>query len=87
MSEAPSPLLATDPASLDLVFTSGPTTLSDAHLNGLILELRRRRNEFLSSEAAKSLAPKKVKPKLGEVTPTSAVLADKPPAELDLGDI
>jgi len=81
------PLTSTDPASLDLLFSSDPTTLSDREIERLVLELRRRRSEFLSSEATKALAPKKTRAKAEPQSAASAAALDKPLSEISLDDL
>lgn len=83
----PSPLLTTSPDALTLLFDADPTTLTDADLDALILELRRRRSVFASDEAAKAAAGRKAR-----VKPTAASVAapqtlDRPVTELSLEDL
>lgn len=82
-----SPLLATDADALTRLFEADPTTITDAELTTLIVELRRRRNAFLSEEAAKSLAPKKARTKSDPIPASVAAALDKPVSELDLEDL
>lgn len=90
-----SPLASVTPASLTALFEADPSTLSDADLSTLILDLRRRRSAFLSEEAATAAKGKKAKPsrpldeegnrlpdKIGD-----ASLRDKPGAEISLDDL
>ena len=82
-----SPLSAPSPDSLSDLFLSDPTTLSDGKLTSLILELRRRRSEFQSAEAAKALAPKRVTKVKGKVDAAVSADLDKPATEIDLEDL
>lgn len=81
------PLLNTDAASLDRVFGTDPMTHPPKDHCALVLELRRRRSEFLSSEAAKVLAPKKPRAKADPLTSAEAARLDKPVSEIGLDDI
>jgi len=85
MSETP--LASADPDSLTAIFTSDPLTLTDDQLHRAIIELRRRRNAFLSEEAAKAAAGKAKRPKAQASSAEKAALIDKPPAELSLDDL
>lgn len=82
-----SPLLTTSPDALSALFSSDPTTLTDAQLDTLIHELRRRRNAFMSEEAAKATAPKSKRTKAELLTPSTAAELDKPTSELSLDDL
>lgn len=82
-----SPLLAVNADAISELFEADPLTLTDAQLMSLILELRRRRNEFASSEAAKSLAPKKSRTRAEPQSAVEAAALDKPITEVGLDDI
>lgn len=84
MSEPDSPLLIPSPDSLTALFLADPLTLDDAKLTVLVREFRRRRNEFLSAEAATAAKGKKAKP---VASPADALIRDKPPTEIDLSDL
>lgn len=73
--------------SIALLFEADPTSLSDADLLTLIHELRRRRNVFLSEEAAASLKAKKTRATPEPSTPARAAALDKPASEIDLEDL
>lgn len=88
MTNLPSPLAEASPDSLTLLFEHDPLTLSDAQIMTGITELRRRRSEFASAEAAKALAPRKTR--TASTTPSSAsdsVTLDKPTADIALDDL
>ncbi len=87
MSGEPSPLSTVTPDALTALFTADPLTLSDADLMGLVQELRRRRNEFTASEAAKSLKPKAAKTKPDPASAPTAAAMDKPTKEFGLDDL
>lgn len=82
------PLATVDHDSITAIFCADPTSLTDADLDKLVLELRRRRNEFIASEAAKAAKGKAAdkKPK-ATVTAAEALVADKPTSELSLDDL
>ena len=82
-----SPLLTTDPTSLDRIFSADPLTLADAEIERLVAELRRRRNAFLAEEAAKSLAPKRTRAKAEPQSSAQAAQFDKPANEVTLDDL
>lgn len=82
-----SPLSEVDPDTLRLIFESDPLTLTDAQLEGLIAELRRRRNAFTAEEAAKAAKGKSARVKSPAIPAQSAVTLDKPTAEVDLDDL
>ena len=85
MSE--SPLASVSADALTAMFEADPTTLTDAQLMTLVVELRRRRNAFTAEEAAKSLKPKATRAKAGPVDAASAASLDIPPSELSLDDL
>lgn len=85
MSEA-SPLAAASPDALTALFEADPLTITDAQLTVLVTELRRRRNAFLSEEAAKSLKPK-AKRVAVDVNATTPATLDKPTGEVSLDDL
>lgn len=82
-----SPLTEAEPDSVTLLFESDPLNLSDAEVMRAIHELRRRRSEFASQEAAKSLAPKKPRAKAPTLDAVNAAGADVPTAEVNLDDL
>lgn len=84
---SPSPLAFASEAALDLYFSADPLTLSDADHMRAIVELRRRRSEFASAEAAKSLLPKKARTRADTPSAPKAAALDKPASELSLGDM
>lgn len=84
---ANSPLLDTDPDAITRAFEADPLTLTDNQLDALVSELRRRRNAFAASEAAKGL---KKKDKEKAPPPPSVVTQaklDKPAKELSIDDL
>lgn len=82
-----SPLAAPSPDSLTALFEADPLTLSDAQLDTLIAELRRRRSAFLAEEAAKALKPKRERASAQAQSATAAPTLDKPTGELSLDDL
>lgn len=82
-----SPLLQADPSSIDLLFDTKPTDLTEAQLDQLVLELRRRRNAFASDEAAKQSKGKKATEPKPAVSVSTAAALDKPSGELTLDDL
>lgn len=78
------PLTIPSPDSLTALFLADPLTLTDAQLTTLVREFRRRRNEFLSQEAATAAKGKKAK--VAKTTMDPAIL-DKPLTEIDLSDL
>lgn len=84
MPEATGPLAEVDPDAITQAFAADPMTLTDAQLDVVVTELRRRRSAFLAQEAAKSLN-RKTKAK-AEPPPTvdaeKAAALDKPLSEL-----
>lgn len=82
-----SPLNEASPDSVTLLFEADPLTLDDASVLRAIHELRRRRSEFASAEAAKSLAPKKPRAKAPTLDAVNAAGADVPTAEVNLDDL
>lgn len=86
MTTAPASLLdTTSPDSISALFLADPGTLSDADHIKLILELRRRRNEFLSAEAAAQSKPKAAR-KAPALPAAEAAALDKPLTETGLED-
>ncbi len=85
MSE--SPLSTPSPDSISALFLADPLTLTDDALMALVIELRRRRNEFTAAEAAKALKPKAVRTKAIPQSPSAAAALDKPPSEISLEDL
>lgn len=82
MTEPQGPLAGVSEEAITLAFAADPMTLSDAQLDILIVELRRRRSAFLAQEAAKALNKKaKAKPEPA-VDAATAALRDKPITEL-----
>lgn len=87
MTEASGPLADVDPDSIALAFASDPMELSDAQLDALVVELRRRRSAFLAQEAAK-LLNKKPRAKAPPASPApEAAAKDKPLEEITAEDI
>lgn len=82
-----SPLAEANPDSLTLLFEADPLVLSDAEVLRAILELRRRRSEFASAEAAKSLAPKRTRAIAPKLDTAQAILADAPISEVSFDDL
>lgn len=80
-----SPLASADPTSLNDLFRTDPTTLTDRQLDALVAELQRRRSLFASEEAAKAAAGRKARPKVTD--PVSPSERDKPPADINLDDL
>jgi hypothetical protein len=80
-----SPLASTDPDSIVLLFETDPSTLSDADLQTLVAELRRRRNAFVQEEAVKSSTARPRALKTSD--PVIAEKLDKPVSELSLDDL
>lgn len=81
------PLATASPLSIDALFAADPLALTDPDFNRLILEVRRRRDEFAASEAAKAATPKAKRAKLVPASAPNAAALDKPPGELDLSDL
>lgn len=82
-----SPLLTAAPDSLDALFSADPLTLSDAQLDTLVAELRRRRSLFASEEAAKAAAGKKSRAKPTIQPSATAAALDKPTVDFSLEDL
>lgn len=82
-----SPLDEANEDSVTLLFNNDPLDLTDDQLLRAIHELRRRRSEFASAEAAKSLAPKKPRAKAPTLDAVNAAGADVPTAEVNLDDL
>ena len=82
MTEPLGPLSDVSEEAIVMAFAADPMTLSDAQLDLLVTELRRRRSVFMAQEAAKSLNKKsKAKPEPAVDAGTAAV-RDKPMSEL-----
>lgn len=82
-----SPLAEASPDSLSVIFSTDPLVLTDSQLHTAIIELRRRRNAFLSEEAAKQAKGKVARVKPLPQTSAASSNSDKPPAELSLDDL
>lgn len=81
------PLATVDPDSIKYIFDSNPNTLTDTDFKSLLLELRRRRSEFASAEAAKAAKGKKERAVKGPVSASVAATLDKPAGEISLEDL
>lgn len=88
MTTAAGPLAEVDPDALSAVFAADPLSLTDPQVENLVTELRRRRNAYLSKEAAKASEPKAKRAKSATLSAEEAVKQDLPPDEfiLDLGE-
>ena len=76
-----------DPASIVRAFEADPMTLSDAQLDALVIELRRRRSAFLAAEAVKQMN-RKPRAKAPPASPApDAALKDKPISEITAEEI
>lgn len=84
MADPAGPLAEVDENSLSLVFASDPLTLTDPQVETLVTELRRRRNAYLSKEAAKASEPKAKRAKSATLSAEEAVKQDLPPDEFTL---
>lgn len=73
--------------AIALMFESDPAALDDSTFTALIHEFRRRRNVFLSDEAAASLKAKKSRVAVQPSTPSLAAKLDKPASEVELDDL
>ena len=82
-----SPLALVAPDTLDALFLADPLELTDGQITGLITELRRRRSEFASQEAAKAAKPPRTKAAKGIADAATASLLDKPVGEISLDDL
>ncbi len=82
-----SPLHEASPDSVTLLFEADPLDLTDSQVLKAIHELRRRRSEYASAEAAKSLAPKKTRAKATVLDASAAASSDIPTAEVNLDDL
>lgn len=80
-------LSTTNPDSISELFAADPMTISDDDLNRLIAEVRRRRNEFLSQEAAAAAKPKSTRTKAAAPTAETAAILDKPVSELTADEL
>lgn len=87
MTDAEGPLAAVDPEAIVRAFEADPMTLSDAQLDALVTELRRRRSAFLAAEAIKQMnrKPKAKAPPAPDAA--EAALRDKPISEITADDI
>lgn len=83
----PSPLATVDADALSVLFEADPLTLTDAQFMALIVELRRRRNEFTAAEAAKALKPKSTRTRATPQSTAASAALDKPPSEVSLDDL
>lgn len=72
--------------SIAELFKADPTTLDDTALTRLTIELRRRRSEFASQEAAAQSKPKATRAKAPALPAPEAAALDKPLAETGLDD-
>ncbi len=81
------PLTTTTLDSIAELFQGNPLDKSEADINRLVIELRRRRNEFLSQEAAAAAKPKSTRAKVGKTTSEDAAKLDKPLGEISLDDL
>ena len=89
MPEATGPLASVgNEDDIAAAFRADPfSELSDDKIDAAVIELRRRRNAFLSTEAAKSLNKKDKKPKPEPVSSEAAAKMDKPAAETSIEDL
>jgi len=90
VTDQPAPdslLLTTNPDAISALFQADPLTLSDSDLDALVLELRRRRSEFLSAEAAAQAKPKATRAKAPALPSPEAAQLDKPLSELSTDDL
>lgn len=87
MSIDNTPLAAVDPDSIKYIFDANPNTLSDADFKTLLVELRRRRSEFASSEAAKAAKGKSARALKPTLSAADAAKLDVPAGELTLDDL
>jgi hypothetical protein len=83
----PSPLLATSADALSLMFEGDPLDLTDAKLMQMVTEIRRRRSDFASREAATAAAGKAKRTKAEPQSAPAAAALDKPVSEIDLDDL
>ncbi len=84
---ADGPLSTVSEDALGLLFESDPLVLTDAQLDVLVLELRRRRSDFASSEAAKAAAGKKSRTKPEPQSASALATLTKPTGEIELDDL
>lgn len=89
MTDAPSPLLQSDSDFLTYIFapSTDPTTLDDAQIARMVREVRRRRSEFASREAAEQAAGKAKRARTPPTSTTSAAALDRPVSEIGLADL
>lgn len=87
MDLEPSPLASVDADSLKHIFESDPLVLTDPQLEGLVVELRRRRNAFTAEEAVKASKGKSARTKAQPQPASASPTLDKPTAEIDLDDL
>lgn len=81
------PLSGVDPDAITRAFEVDPLTLSNADGEAVYLELRRRRNAFLSQEAAKAAQGRAKRTKAEPQTSTQAAKLDKPESEISINDL
>jgi hypothetical protein len=87
MTEAQGPLAGVDDDAITRAFAADPMTLTDAELDLLVIELRRRRSAFLAAEAVKQMN-KKPRAKPPDAIPVEeAAVLDKPISEITAEDI
>lgn len=72
--------------TIEEIFSANPRTLTDSDHLALVVELRARRSEFQSQEAAKAAAGKKARVKPDTVSAPEAAKLDKPTSQLTLDD-
>lgn len=87
MTEAAGPLAEVDPEAVTRAFEADPLTLTDAALDNLVLEIRRRRVAVQAQEAAKALNKRPSKPRTLAPTAAEAAALDKPVSELTSEDL
>lgn len=86
-------LASTNPDAISELFKADPLTLDETALTKLVSELRRRRNDFLSAEAAAAAKPKATRAKASAADKAAladsakAAELDKPTHELTLDDM
>ena len=86
---ASDPLTITPLASVSIedIFLLDPATLDRSDTERLVAELRRRRSEFASAEAAKQAQGKKAKVKSEAKPAAESAKLDKPTSQLTLDDL
>lgn len=80
------PLAEVDPDAMSAVFAADPLDLTDARLETLVIELRRRRNAYLAKEAVAALKPKRTRAST-PISAEKAAAADTPPSEFNISDL